>query len=258
MIRRVANGLLHFVPRATLDRIGYKFLRFKSGEFRAYTDLFVSPYKQRIAWSSGLGESVNLLYGLVRALEPRVVVEIGSARGKSTCTIALACRQNNQGKVYAIDPHTPTSWSDRGVENDTETFLRARLQEYELEPWCDIIKSTSAEAGRKWDKPIDLLFIDGDHTYHGVKSDFEAFRKWLTPSALVLFHDTLWEHHPTHPGYRSDNGVPKYLNELQREGYQSVTISAHPGMTIVYPRKGQFPFLVPAKPNGDIGWLAES
>ena len=39
---------------------------------------------------------------------------------------------------------------------------------------------------------LDLVFIDGDHTYEGVQSDFERITPWLTGSAVVAFHDALW------------------------------------------------------------------
>jgi hypothetical protein len=41
-----------------------------------------------------------------------VCVEIGSARGNSTCSIAAGLKENGRGKLYAIDPHMPTDWND--------------------------------------------------------------------------------------------------------------------------------------------------
>ena len=45
--------------------------------------------------------------------------------------------------------------------------------------------------------PIDLIFIDGDHNYEGVKRDWELFdtRTWQ-PFGVVVFHDTAWEIDP--------------------------------------------------------------
>lgn len=39
------------------------------------------------------------------------------------------------------------------------------------------------------DRSIDYLFIDGDHTYEGVKQDFEMYGQLLSDEALVVFHD---------------------------------------------------------------------
>lgn len=38
-------------------------------------------------------------------------------------------------------------------------------------------------------KVIDLLFIDGDHSYEGVKSDFNNYRSFLSPNSIVVFDD---------------------------------------------------------------------
>src|SRR5439155_15474564 len=37
--------------------------------------------------------------------------------------------------------------------------------------------------------PLDLLFIDGDHTYEGVKRDFEMYSPMVRPGGIVAFHD---------------------------------------------------------------------
>ena len=40
------------------------------------------------------------------------------------------------------------------------------------------------------DIKIDVLFIDGDHSYEGVKLDFELYSKILSPKGIILIHDT--------------------------------------------------------------------
>jgi predicted O-methyltransferase YrrM len=233
-------------------RVALSLLRTVS-EFRALTDVFIPPYASRVDWHSGLGDAVFVLYSLVRAQHPQVIVEIGSARGRSTCALALACRQNGLGRVYAIDPHTINLWTEIGTAGNTEVFLRARLRDYHLADWCEVITATSAEAARTWSTPIDLLFIDGDHTFEGVRRDFELFRPWLTPNALVVFHDTAWNYHPalagTPPGDLEEKlanmGVPRYLDMLKHEGYQSITLPLAPGLTILDPTPGGFVFCPP-------------
>lgn len=244
MITQLADVFFGFLPNDVKRRIGLKLTRQADSDMRAFTDLFVPPYQQWAEWKSGLGDAAFVLYSLVRTNRPKVIVEIGSARGRSTCAFALACAQNKQGKVYAIDPHTLNSWTELGTNAETLDFLRRRLKEYELEKYCEVVVNTSGAAAKTWSQPIDLLFIDGDHTYDGVKLDFESFRQWLTPNSLVVFHDTMWKYHKTHEGYREDMGVPQYMQELTAEGFQSVTIQAWPGITILRPAIGGFPFLV--------------
>jgi predicted O-methyltransferase YrrM len=223
-------------------------------EYRAFTDLFVPPYCNNVDWQSGLGDFVFALYGLVRAQRPKVIVEIGSARGRSTCAFALACRTNGGGHVHAIDPHSINPWTEIGTGGQTEEFLRARLREYHLEEWCTVIAKTSADAAKTWSAPIDLLFIDGDHSFEGVRDDFNMFRPWLAPNALVVFHDTAWNYHSLSEKELQTGdlreklaqmGVPAFMEVLRQQGYRSITIPVLPGLTILDPAVDGFVFSPP-------------
>lgn len=241
---------IYFDNRMTiLRRASLKILRHLSPEWKAHTDLFVEPYQTWVGWQSGLGDAAQILYAMTRTLKPQTIVEIGSARGRSSCAFALACQQNGAGHVYAIDPHGTNEWSDVGTGGTTDSFLRQRLAEYALSDHCTVIVSTSQHAAKDWVRPIDLLFIDGDHSYAAVAHDFHAFQPFLKPDALVLFHDSAWEHngrwedHRNENYYRPDMGVPAFLTSLQRDGYHSVTMPALPGLTILDPRRNGFQFV---------------
>lgn len=249
-----ANKMLRQLVSRLVNKIGFSLLRTTS-EYRAFTEVFVPPYSANVDWQSGLDDAVFALYGLVRAQHPEVIVEIGSARGRSTCALALACRTNGDGRVYAIDPHTVNPWTETGTGGATEAFLRARLRDYSLEPWCEVITATSVEAAKTWTRRIDLLFIDGDHSFEGVRTDFEMFRPWLAPNALVIFHDTAWNYysHVDNPQQSEDfkeklanMGVPKYMEILKQEGFRSITLPSPPGLTILDPKPGGFVFCPPA------------
>jgi predicted O-methyltransferase YrrM len=71
----------------------------------------------------------------------------------------------------------------------------------------------AALAGR----PIDLLFIDGDHAYAGVRADFELYAPLVRPGGLIAFHDIV-------PDYRTRYGretgryagdVPRFWREVR-------------------------------------------
>jgi hypothetical protein len=49
----------------------------------------------------------------------------------------------------------------------------------------------STEVASSWNRPIRLLWIDGDHSYEGVKKDLEGFFLHLVPLGVVAFHDAL-------------------------------------------------------------------
>jgi predicted O-methyltransferase YrrM len=57
---------------------------------------------------------------------------------------------------------------------------------------------------------IDLLFIDGDHTYGGVKKDFEMYEPFVRVGGMIVLHDIV-SHRREH-----DCGVDKYWDEIKK------------------------------------------
>lgn len=190
--------------------------------------------------TSALGHSAWLLHGLARSLQPETCVEIGSAQGWSACHIGLALRENVRGKLYAIDPHVPTAWNDPDAV-ESLPILQRNLRACGLTAYVEVIRATSEEAARGWARPIDLLFVDGDHSYEGVKRDWELFSPHLAPFGVAVMHDSTWElRGPNRP----DMGVPRLLEELRRAGYPLITLDRDCGLTLVQAQRGGKP-LVP-------------
>jgi predicted O-methyltransferase YrrM len=209
---------------------------FRKAVARARTD--------SIQFQSGLGDSSEILYGLARSMKPQICVEIGSARGKSACAVGMALRENGFGRLYAIDPHLPTEWNDsRSIE--TYDILRRNIRTLNLGAHIEIVRSYSAEVACTWTRPIDLIFIDGDHSYQGVKRDWELFVPHVKQFGVVVFHDTIWDLRPDLQWGRSDMGVPRFVDELRRQGYPVLTIDKDCGVTLVQPRIGGVPLSLP-------------
>ena len=192
---------------------------------------------------SGLGDSAELLYGLVRSIKPEVCVEIGSAIGKSASYIGMALKENGRGMLYAIDPHKPTEWNDVNAIDSLKEFTR-NISALGVREQVSIIRSYSDAAARDWKLPIDLIFIDGDPSYEGVKRDWELFLPHVKPSGIVIFHDTMWDLPPYVNGRRSDMGVPRFVDELRQQGYQVLSISRDYGVSLVQPVIGGLPLRV--------------
>ncbi len=190
-----------------------------------------------IDFRSGLGDSAWLLYGLCRSMKPSVCVEIGSARGKSAWLVGKALKENGSGRLYAIDPHIRTNWND-SESVDTYELMRVNLERLGVQDVVTIVRKTSIEALAGWSEPIDLMFIDGDHSYEGVKADWEGFKPFMKSFGLVIFHDTLWELKPDPRLYRADMGVPRFVDDLRQEGYQILTIERDCGLSVVQPVRG--------------------
>ena len=128
----------------------------------------------------------------------RRIVEVGSYRGKS-CVLLTLGSTDSGGKVTAIDPHL-RQVDDRAeyADDDAET-LRAAIARHGVGDRVDHKVMTSAEARAEWpaDKSIDMLWIDGDHSYEGAKHDFEAWKDLVAPGGVIAGHD-----YKTKPGVK--------------------------------------------------------
>lgn len=124
-------------------------------------------------------DEAKKLYECAKLLsENAVVVEIGTLHGGSANILAAAI----SGMVYTID-------------NDPK--FETKILDNVL-----LIKGDSKDVAIGWDKPIDLLFIDGDHSYEGVAEDIENWIPKVKKGGMVIFHD-----------YGSWTGVTKAVNE---------------------------------------------
>jgi len=142
-----------------------------------------------------LQESEARFLGLLAACAPAQgsIVEIGSFKGKSTVMLASMAQHYGLGQVVAIDPHRNTARTDPVLENGESTFevFLTSLRSAEVESSVEVRRARSREVAEGWNRPIRLLWIDGDHTYAGVKGDFDRFAPFVVDGGIVPLHDAL-------------------------------------------------------------------
>ena len=121
----------------------------------------------------------------------RDVLEIGSYLGASACCFAAAHRIAGSGRVYCVDTWDNDAMSE-GIRDTYEEFMAntAPFAEF-IVPIRGFSTDVVAQVLRLTDH-LDLLFIDGDHSYRGVKSDWDTYSSFLGPDSLVVFHDSGW------------------------------------------------------------------
>lgn len=155
--------------------------------------------------STHQGEKL-FLYGLVRAIVPRVVVETGTHRGKTTAYLGQAVRENGIGHVYSVDPYDwgqPGNFRKTGLD-DVVTYQRIRGDELEVDN-------------------IDLLFIDGYHGKEDALQEIVHLFPKLTKEAVVVFHDC-WD---------PRENEPEMVNAAIREaGLQTIFIPSFNAMRV--------------------------
>lgn len=135
-----------------------------------------------------LREKYKLL-SLVGKCKGNSYVEIGSYIGASSCFIAAGIkRYNGEGRLYCID-----TWQNEGMsEGCRDTFDEFKKNTAKYKEFIMPLKGTSHKVSEDFDKKVDFLFIDGDHSYEGVKSDVADWFPKLNNDAIVIFHDIGW------------------------------------------------------------------
>lgn len=138
-------------------------------------------------------DEAKFLYSLPKYISSEgVIVEIGSYKGGSTILLAKGSLKYKKGEVYAID-HWKKSiqreYLEKGNKDPVYYFFK-NIKRAGVSNYIHPIKKTSKDAFRNWNKPISLLWIDGNHSYSFVKLDFLLWEKYLIEGGLIAFHDT--------------------------------------------------------------------
>jgi cephalosporin hydroxylase len=140
---------------------------------------------------------------LLANLEPHVIVEIGCDAGGT-----LWAWQQTGARVIGVD--LPKAGFSTGRDLDTDAEI----------VYGDSHDTATRDALTKLldGDPVDVLFIDADHTYAGVRTDYELYSPLVRPGGTVAFHDIC-----VHPG-RADVGV--YLLWQQIHGIKTEIVTA--------------------------------
>ena len=137
------------------------------------------------------------LYGLVSSSADRWsekcdIVEIGSYLGASSCFLAAGLGELSiPGKVLCIDTWENHAMTE-GVKDTMVDFLANTKQLSRhilpIRGWSTEVVNIVTESVQS----IDLLFIDGDHSYDGCLADWQAYSPLLSDKAIIVMHDIGW------------------------------------------------------------------
>lgn len=167
--------------------------------------LFQLPTKMPLtAWSG----HIPFLFTLFRALRPRCYVDLGVHYGASLIAAATAAR------TYRLETHcvgVDTWEGDEHAGKYAGDRIYEELDQYVRGVFTNVtlMRSLFLEA-RKAFRPgsVDILHIDGLHTYGAVKEDFSTWFHLLAPSSVVMFHDIAV--------HRDGFGVHRLWDELKQ------------------------------------------
>ena len=175
---------------------------------------------ERLLWlkpaSGAMKPYVFFLYEMIYDSKPDSVLEIGVQYGVSTKTMLLALDAIKKGKLTSIDiKNRVPEFEDYKDVTSRWKFVKG---DSSLDETFDKVKD---------DGPFDILFIDGLHTYEGVKRDYELYEPLVKPGGLIIIHDVL--------NYRV--GVKEFWPEIKYPKgvlpYGKAHMSVTPGMGII-------------------------
>ncbi len=154
-------------------------------------------------------EHAPFAFWLIEQMRPRTLVELGTHRGFSFfcfCQAIQALHLNS--RCWAVDTWEGDSHTGPYQNNVFLEVNRHNNENYKA--FATLFPGTFDEAcGRFAPGEIDLLHIDGFHTYEAVRRDFETWLPKMTDDGVVLLHDT---------NVRTDDfGVWKFWAEIAKE-----------------------------------------
>jgi len=217
-LRMVIHGLLHALINR---RISLKFAAVmlrreasKCNSIEDYVDLAFNifndfPFKSWSIRPAQVKEEITELLRFLAKHKPKFILEIGTATGG---TLFLFARVSSpDAMMISID--LPGGRFGGGYPECRKTLYKSfamRKQKIHL-----VREDSHASASLNLVEKIleghqlDFLFIDGDHKYNGVKTDFEMYGSLVRKDGIMAFHDIV-------PGPPENvGGVPRFWNEIK-------------------------------------------
>jgi len=196
--------------------------RLRSGPTRERIDMNRYPFTREFKEVRGAtpDEIGMVLADMAKGVPAdREIVELGVFQGRTALIMAWGAKQGGGAHVTAIDP-----WDLEGNVYDppftdagSKAWAEYRIRELGYADRIELTKAFSFEIGADWSgKPVGLLFVDGDHTKEGARTDITTWAPHLAPGAVIAVDDY---HHPDWPG------VAEAVDELVDEGFlEPITI----------------------------------
>lgn len=167
---------------------------------------------------------IPFAFSLIRIAQPSCFVELGTHKGDSYLAFCEAVKRYSlPTKCFAVD-----TWKG---DAQTGYYGKDVLQQLRLkhdsqyDAFSELMRSTFDDAVTCFeDGSIDLLHIDGLHSYEAVRNDFNNWQPKLSDCGIVLFHDTEVR--------QGDFGVWRLWEELSGQ-YKSFNFSHSNGLGVL-------------------------
>ncbi len=180
-------------------------------------------------------------YDLVSQARPSIIVELGVHLGDSYFNFCQSVKDHSVVcKCFGID-----TWEGEKHSGKYEDDVWEIVNSYNSENYSEFstfIRGTFSESLKIFeDSSIDILHIDGLHTYEAVKRDFSDWLPKVSPMGIILIHDIV--------EFRDDFGVWKFWDEVKCD-YPSFGFSHGHGLGLLQNKQ-----IGGENINFSIGWI---
>ncbi len=164
---------------------------FKNTEFNGFeklkVDYWINLIKNDTLKYNSVGDNVSQEqeHARLAQMSKHAIVEIGVLFGDAAFILAS---NNKDVNVYGIDPIIPDSMNQSLIGS----LERIKLKTNSFSNF-KFINDFSYNVAKGWREPIGYLFIDGDHTYHAVKKDFEDWFPFVVSGGYISIHDSAYD-----------------------------------------------------------------
>ena len=175
-------------------------------------------------------------YDFVRNFKPKTIVELGTHKGTSFWSFCQAVKDENfPAKLFAVD-----TWKGEKhagfYGNEVFEKVKEIQEKYYKDLKINLLRKTFDEAISDFeDKSIDLLHIDGLHTYEAVKHDFENWISKVKDDGVIIFHDIFVN--------QNDFGVYKLWEELKKK-YKTIEFYHSFGLGVLFKNAEKYQELI--------------
>jgi glycosyltransferase involved in cell wall biosynthesis len=200
-----------------------------SGRFNVFSLSGVFRAPRRLTDVDCWHRHIPFAFAVVEILRPGLFVELGTHKGDSYCAFCQAVDESGLGTAcYAVD-----SWEGDEQAGYYGSEVLEDLRAYH-DPlygrFSSLVKSLFDDALPYFEEgTVDLLHIDGCHTYEAVKRDFDAWLPKVSDRGIVLLHDTAVR--------EREFGVWKLWEEIRRAGMPHFEFPFGNGLGVLAPGK---------------------
>ncbi len=172
---------------------------------------YVARSEQIAGWARG-DEAIELVQVARRLPADATVVEIGSFLGSSAVLLAGARKVAGSGAVHCVDPFDASGDAHSvpvyegllaSIQSPMRQEFEHNMQDAGVDEFVVVHQGTAEAVGAGWSAPLDLLFLDGDHSPAGARSNYETWIPFLKPGGVLALHNSSDRvYSPGHDGHR--------------------------------------------------------